>query len=52
MNDYNNLEVFSSFISTEFPEGYMAELQQTQGYGVGEQQRAVHVPHVQANFTF
>jgi len=48
-NDYNN---FSSFISTKFPEGYMAELQQKWGYGVGDQQCAVHVLHVQANLKF
>lgn len=52
MNDYNNLEVFSSFISNKFPEGYMAELQQKRGYGVGDQQCAVHVLHVQANLKF
>lgn len=51
MNYYNNLEVFSSFISTKFPEGYIAELQQKRGYGVGEQ-RAVHVLHIQANLKF
>lgn len=52
MNDYNNLEVFSSFISNKFPEGYMTELQQKRGYGVGDQQCAVHVLHVQANLKF